>query len=269
MNMVFPSNMLILLIVCAVLCAIGFYKFVWFLSIGYGFAIAGAGITMMILYHSTIPVAVLIQCLLFVVYGIRLGGFLLVRELKSASYRKTVYKETGAEKKIPVFVAAFIWITVAVLYVAEVCPVFYRLVNGKDADVMTYVGIVIMVLAIVIESTADAQKSKAKAKNPNRFCDIGLFKIVRCPNYFGELLFWTGVFVSGFTAYSTATQWIIPVLGYISIIYVMLSGAKRLEERQNKHYNSDTDYQTYRTSTPLILPLIPLYSLSKCSWIKT
>ena len=33
----------IILIVCAVLCAVGFYKFVYFLSIGYGFAVAGGG----------------------------------------------------------------------------------------------------------------------------------------------------------------------------------------------------------------------------------
>lgn len=32
----------ILLIVCAVMCAVGFYKFVYFLSIGYGFAVAEA-----------------------------------------------------------------------------------------------------------------------------------------------------------------------------------------------------------------------------------
>ena len=32
----------ILLAVCAVLCAVGFCKFVYFLSIGYGFAVAGA-----------------------------------------------------------------------------------------------------------------------------------------------------------------------------------------------------------------------------------
>ena len=34
----------ILLAVCAVMCAVGFYKFVYFLSIGYGFAVAGGGI---------------------------------------------------------------------------------------------------------------------------------------------------------------------------------------------------------------------------------
>ena len=40
----------ILLAVCAVLCAVGFYKFVYFLSIGYGFAVAGGGIAVLVMY---------------------------------------------------------------------------------------------------------------------------------------------------------------------------------------------------------------------------
>ena len=39
----------IILIVCAVLCAVGFYKFVYFLSIGYGFAVAGGGIAVLVM----------------------------------------------------------------------------------------------------------------------------------------------------------------------------------------------------------------------------
>ena len=35
--------------VCAVLCAVGFYRFVYFLSIGYGFAIAGGAIAVALL----------------------------------------------------------------------------------------------------------------------------------------------------------------------------------------------------------------------------
>ena len=40
----------ILCAVCAVLCAVGFYKFVYFLSIGYGFAVAGGGIAVLVMY---------------------------------------------------------------------------------------------------------------------------------------------------------------------------------------------------------------------------
>ena len=36
--------------VCAVCCAIGFRKFVWFLSIGYGFAIIGGAIVIVLIY---------------------------------------------------------------------------------------------------------------------------------------------------------------------------------------------------------------------------
>ena len=40
----------ILLAVCAVACAVGFYKFVYFLSIGYGFAVAFGGIAVFVMY---------------------------------------------------------------------------------------------------------------------------------------------------------------------------------------------------------------------------
>ena len=116
----------ILLAVCAVMCAVGFYKFVYFLSIGYGFAVAGGGIAIFIMYlinPSATPVWIMvIQMALFIAYGARLSGFLLVREFKNISFKKTdVAKDTLAknnEKKMPIFVLTTIWGSVAVLYVA-------------------------------------------------------------------------------------------------------------------------------------------------------
>ena len=88
----------ILAIVCAVLCAVGFYKFVYFLSIGYGFAVAGGGIAVFIMalvVGTEAPLWVLlVQAALFLAYGIRLSGFLLVREIKNAAYRKTLKEAT-------------------------------------------------------------------------------------------------------------------------------------------------------------------------------
>ena len=82
----------ILLAVCAVMCAVGFYKFVYFLSIGYGFAIAGGGIAIFVMYlmnPTATPIwLVLVQMVLFIAYGARLSGFLLVREFKTFLSRK-------------------------------------------------------------------------------------------------------------------------------------------------------------------------------------
>ena len=264
----FPKLMWVLPLVSAILCSVGFYKFVYFLSIGYGFAVAGEGIAMLLMFKGESGIAVAIQCILFVIYGIRLGGFLVIRELKSVSYRNTLAAVTKEEKPMPVFVKATIWICVSLLYVCQVAPVYYRQANGMSQDTLSWIGVVIMVIAIIIESAADKQKSAAKAKNPARFCDIGLYKIVRCPNYFGELLFWTGVFVSGVNILDTPGQWIISLIGYIAIIYIMFNGAKRLELRQNGSYGKDPEYQSYVKSTPIILPLVPIYSLKDSKIIK-
>ena len=90
--MVIPPLTWVLLIVSAVLCAEGFYKFVYFMTIGYGLAVAGIGVSIVIISIAwgCFSVPVLLLCILALIYGIRLGGFLLVRELKSAAYRKTL-----------------------------------------------------------------------------------------------------------------------------------------------------------------------------------
>ena len=47
----------------------------------------------------------------------------------------------------------------------------------------------------------------------------------------------------------------------------MLSGAKRLEKRQNKNYGDDPEYQAYVRSTPILIPFVPLYSVEKYKWL--
>ena len=254
--------------VCAVCCAIGFKKFVWFLSIGYGFAIIGGGITVLILafanqWAGSVRWLLVLQTLLFIAYGARLSGFLLYRELKNKAYQKTLNEDAGGDKKMPVFVLAAIWICVAVLYTAQVSPVFYRYYNGCTDVVVPIVGMVISVCGLVLETIADKQKSAQKKENPKMVATKGLYKIVRCPNYFGEIVFWTGVLISGVTALKSVGQWIIAILAWICIVYIMFNGAQRLEKRQNERYGADPDYQAYVKKTPIILPLLPIYHLNK------
>ena len=261
----------IILLVCAVLCAVGFYKFVYFLSIGYGFAVAGGGIAILVmalLNPSSTPLWIIaIQALLFLAYGARLSGFLLVREFKNATFKKTdVAKDTLAkngEKKMPVFVLATIWITVAVLYVAQVSPMLFRYDNAATDYIVPVIGFVISVFGLILESIADKQKSAQKKERPDMVATKGLYKICRCPNYLGEILFWTGVFVSGITAYQSAGQWIMAVLAYVCIVYIMFNGAQRLEKRQMERYGANEEYNAYADKTPIIIPLLPIYHLNK------
>ncbi len=266
--------------VAAILSSVGFYKFVYFLSVGYGFAVSGMAIALLIMslvgFIPALGVVEYILLVLLILYGFRLSGFLLYREIKSASYRKTLGNVTAkSEKKMPVFVKITIWVSVIVLYVAEISPIAYRSISGINYSVTNnaldlvfpIIGAVVMFVALIIESLADFQKSKAKKQNPNRFVDKGLYRYVRCPNYLGEILFWTGVLLSGVNVLDTWWKILIAAFGYLCIVYVMVSGAKRLEKRQNKNYGQDPEYIAYVKKTPILMRLIPVKSLINWKWI--
>ena len=257
----------ILAIVCAVLCAVGFYKFVYFLSIGYGFAVAGGGIAVFIMalvVGTEAPLWVLlVQAALFLAYGIRLSGFLLVREIKNAAYRKTLKEATGNEKKMPFFVLFTIWACVAILYTAQVSPMLFRVTNNTTGVILPVIGFAVSVFGLILESIADNQKSAQKKENPDMVATKGLYKMCRCPNYLGEIIFWTGVFVSGMNTYSTVGQWITAIIAYICIVFIMFNGAQRLEKRQMARYGGNKEYNDYANNTPIIIPLLPIYHLNK------
>ena len=251
---VWPLFMWGVIIVAAIGCCMGFKEFVWFMSVGYGFAVMCIGAYLLILglIKGYLTPARGIMAGLFVIYGYRLGGYILKRELTNAAYKKTL-ESTGSTKAMPIPVSAFMWVYSMFMYTAQTSALTYRYINQAKDNLWAWVGIVIMALAIVGEATADRQKSAAKKVNPKRFCDTGLYKIVRCPNYFSEVLFWVGVTVSGIGAVQ-GKQWIIVLIALALITYVMYNSASRLELRHEKTYGLDPEYQKYSDTVPLLFP---------------
>lgn len=260
--MLFPVSLWILFAVALVVSALGFKKYIWFISLGYGFSIAAEGVALLVIFpHDPLTG---IACALFILYGCRLGGYLAFREFKSGSYAKHMKGEV--KEDVPLGVKFAIWVTCAILYVLQVTPMMYRLANGAPDSGWLVAGVIIMACGLLLESAADLQKNRAKAVNPRRFVDTGLYRIVRCPNYLGEVVFWTGVVIGGIGAV-TGAQWILVLLGYAGIVFVMFSGARRLEIRQNKNYGDDPEYQRYVKTVPILLPFVPIYSVEKHKWL--
>lgn len=259
----------VLLAVAAVITAAGFYKFVYFISIGYAFSVVGLAIAMLIGFRTalTLPVAILLG--IVGVYAARLGIFVVIREYKNVAYRKVLDEASTGFKKIPFFAMIPIWIFCSVLYVMQVSPVFFRLKNGlQEAHTgWLYAGICVVIIGFLLQAVADAQKNRAKKENPKTFCRVGLFKIVRCPNYFGEILVWTGVIISSLPCLTGWKQIIFSLAGYIGLVYVMFGSTRRLELRQNKNYGSDPAYQEYGKTTPVLIPMLPLYSVADWTWL--
>ena len=166
-------------------CLCGFKKYVYFMSIGYGFSVAVIGAAMAVMsimgVYPAAGIAHYLQFALFVIYGFRLSGFLLIREIKNASYRKTLAEATGDESKMPIFVKFFMWRFMGVLYVAQTSAVAFRLFNGAEGTVCQWIGIGISAFGIILEAIADQQKSKQKAERPDMVATKQLYKIRGLP----------------------------------------------------------------------------------------
>ena len=253
----------VLFTVALIFTVLGFVKFVYFISIGYGFSVAAMGLYMLIAGQGRAAA----PCVLLVLYGLRLGGYLLAREMKSANYRKLLAREIQDGSGMNLLVKIACWAACALLYVLMVSPVMLRVLSLPEADGFRTAGVFVMCCGLVLEAAADMQKSAAKRKNPHRFVDSGLYRVVRCPNYLGEILFWTGVLLSGIPALTSPLRVLAALVGWICIVYIMFGGARRLELRQERNYGEDPAYRAYVKKTPIILPFVPLYSVAKYKWL--
>jgi steroid 5-alpha reductase family enzyme len=264
-NGLLPFAAIVLLGCCLVVSAIGFYRVVYFISIGYGFSIAIMALAVLVLAGGAVDWISWAQALLLAVYGLRLGVYLARRE-RNAAYRATQETDGDRGGRVGFGIKVMIWISVSALYVCMFMPALMRVVSAAKGSpdplpALSIAGLCVMAAGIAIEAVADMQKSRAKRAAPSRFCDSGIYRIVRSPNYFGELLVWTGSLLAGAALLNGWLAWVLAGIGYMCIVLIMIGSTRRLEIKQGERYGSDRDYQRYIATVPVLLPLLPIYSV--------
>jgi steroid 5-alpha reductase family enzyme len=264
-----PSLLAILPILAGLtllICIIGFKRMVYFLNIGYAFSIVALVLAALVCLWKNASLLVVLQIAAISFWGLRLGIFVVTREL-NPGYKKERDRIDQEYSHVNLPIKFAIWISVSVLYLMMVSPVFFNLEEPTQLSTLRIVfqvlGLVIMIAGLVLEGIADRQKSAYKANNPNSFCNTGLYKWVRCPNYLGEITFWVGVWMMGIGFYKNLFEWLISLIGLVCIVYIMFSSTKRLEKTQIKRYGTLPEYKDYSKSVPILIPFLPIYTLQK------
>jgi len=258
-----PWQFLVLgLALCLIFSALGFKRVEYFVSLGYAASVAAQAIAFPFLYRDTIRGLALLQSGLLLAYGLRLGIFLALRG-RVPSFQKQQGENTARSIKVGGPMKVAIWIGVSFFYVLLFLPALLTLSAqaGGVATASAPVGILVMAAGIGIEACADWQKSEFKKHAPSSFCDVGLYRVVRFPNYFGEMVFWIGLWVSAMSTFRTVSAWALGSLGLLFIVLVMVGASRRLELKQSKTYASNAAYEAYVRRVPILLPFLPIYSL--------
>ncbi len=248
-----------------VVSSLGFIRTVYFISIGYTFSITAMIVVTVIAFAANLTWITVLQNGILLIWSVRLGWFVLQRE-RTPSYIAQQKEMNDRINRLPMAVKVAIWISVSLLYVAMFSPSLFALTAPQNAPssvgrIFQILGVAVLGGGLLLESLADRQKAAFKTTNPKRFCDVGLYSWVRCPNYLGEIVVWIGFWMIGATFFTTLIQWVISFIGLACLVLIMVGSTKRLERTQNARYSASEEYQAYIRKVPVLFPFVPVYSL--------
>jgi len=260
-------EIMLLIGMALLISSIGFYRVVYFISIGYAFSIVTMAIFTPFRHLEYITWALALQDFFLALWGLRLGIYLVKREYRS-SYRKELLNIHQRSAGMSWITKTLIWVSVSILYVLMFSPSLFGLITFSVSSSWIFyfvqiAGLFVMGSGLVIEALSDKQKSDFKTQFPKQYCNVGLYRWVRCPNYFGEITFWVGNWVVGVMFYNSPMKWIASTVGLVCILLIMMGSTKRLENTQDERYGSQPKYQDYIRTVPVLFPFIPVYSLKK------
>ena len=118
------------------------------------------------------------------------------------------------------------------------------------------VGALMWVTGFVIEVIADRQKSRFREDpaNVGQFICTGLWARSRHPNYFGEILLWSGITMMA-VPYLSGSQWVVVVSPlFVYALLTRISGIPTLAKRGQQLWGEDPAYQAYLSNTPRLFP---------------
>jgi steroid 5-alpha reductase family enzyme len=185
------------------------------------------------------------------VWALRLSTFLFLRISKAGKDDRF-----DQIKQRPVrFLMAW---TLQGLWVLLTAAAALAVITGGEREPLGAIGIagiVVWAAGMLIEIIADRQKSAFKADpvNAGKFINTGLWAWSRHPNYFGEILLWTGMAIVAVPVLQ-GWQWatlISPV--FVAFLLIKVSGIPLLEAKADKLWGGNEDYEAYKRNTPVLM----------------
>jgi len=185
-------------------------------------------------------------------WTLRLGTFLYKRIVQSGEDKR--FKEI--KKSLPKFLMAW---TLSALWVflTTVNSITIIALNSQEPlGTFFIIGGVLWILGFAFEAVADWQKKNFSElpENRDKFITQGLWSISRHPNYFGEIVLWTGIAIISLPLLS---DWQFVTLVsplFVFILLTKISGLPFLEDKAEKKWGNDKNYIEYKNKTPVLTP---------------
>ena len=138
------------------------------------------------------------------------------------------------------------------LIVFACCLPFRYILKSYYTDINIFLGFSICLIGVFYEIISDQQLYNFKKHNPKNIINIGLWKYSRHPNYYGEILFWWGLF-----AYAVTLENLIPLIFWpisMTLMFIYIS----IPWIEKKILSSRLEYKNYQKKVNILFPEITL-----------
>jgi len=212
-------------------------------------------------YVSVIVVAVLLSseldlratlvAAMVMLWALRLSIFLFLRISKSGKDDRFDTIKTQPVRFLMAWTLQGLWVLLTAAAALAVVTGGVR----EPLGIVGIVGIAIWIFGFLIEIVADRQKSRFRnnPENRGRFIDTGLWAWSRHPNYFGEILLWTGMAVVALPVLQ-GWQWVVLISPlFVWLLLTRVSGVPLLEQKADERWGGQADYEDYKRRTPVLI----------------
>ena len=188
--------------------------------------------------------------LLITFWALRLGSFLFMRIHKDGEDKRFRTIKPSATQFFMTWTLQGLWVSLC-----SMCALTaISSETGVIVNTLFYVGFNLFLFGFITEVIADKQKTAFRSipENRDKFITTGLWAKSRHPNFFGEIVLWTGIAVMSFSSLSELQYLtlISPFFTYLLLVYV--SGVRMLEARADKKWGDDEEYKKYKANTSVL-----------------
>lgn len=189
---------------------------------------------------------------LIILWGLRIGSFLLYRVIKAGKDQRF----DGMREDFLKF--GKFWLTQAIVVWILMIPSLFAFESQFIFTGLSFGGILLWALGLLTEAVADFQKFRFSqdSKNKDKWIEVGIWKYSRHPNYFGEILVWTGVYmyvVASLIPLQAVVGLISPI--FITVLLLFISGIPILEKSADRKWGRLKTYRNYKKQTSILIPL--------------
>ena len=186
------------------------------------------------------------------IWTLRLGTFLYIRIVKSGEDKR--FREI--KKSLPKFLMTWTLSALWVFLTTVNAVTIITLNQQVTLDLFFMAGFAIWILGFTFEAVADKQKKSFSKilENKDKFITLGLWSISRHPNYFGEIVLWTGIAIMSLPLLSGWQFLTLVSPVFVYLLLTKISGLPFLEEKAEKKWGNDKGYLEYKNNTPILIP---------------